>query len=563
MCGICGIKSLNYKAVDLKKSQFFEMLNSLNHRGPDFKGHYINENLYLGSTRLKILDLEDRSNMPMQFDNYIIIFNGEIYNHKELRENLKVSGEVFKTTSDTEVILRLFKNYKLESFKMLDGMFAICIYDIKNKKIILARDIFGIKPLYYSFFNKSFVFSSEIKSIVNKFNNNFEKNYFAIYSYLSKGSIIEPQTQFNNIFSLLPGNVMIIEDNLDYEIKEFQTVCSIIKESENSSISYSKDEFFLELNKQISTHSQSDVPISLMLSSGIDSVYLNEVLKDSVTPFTLSYNFCKDSSNDEIIRIKKNFSLKNHFSEYFEDSDIINIRNNYVKLSDTLSIDGIQFLLISKFIKKNNFKVAMAGFGADEIFNSYPSYKYLKFFNNMKNITPSFIGLLFNFNDYKIKKLKNLLFNSSSLEKMYLNFRSIFFKDEITKILGDKIEEYDLYLLEEFKKYTKDIVFLNNKIKSLEMNIYLRDQVLKDLDWASMKHSLEVRVPFLSKSLLKMSASKSLVNSINKNDLFVYSKLYGSNYFYDYKKKGFSSPDNITKNQRKFVLDNYSNFINS
>ena len=146
---------------------------------------------------------------------------------------------------------------------------------------------------------------------------------------------------------------------------------------------------------------------------------------------------------------------------------------------------------------------------------------------------------------------------------MYLNFRSIFFKDEIAKILGDKIEEYDLYLLEEFKKYTKDIIFLNNKIKSLEMNIYLRDQVLKDLDWASMKHSLEVRVPFLSKSLLKMSASKSLVNSINKNDLFVYSKLYGSNYFYDYKKKGFSSPDNITKNQRKFVLDNYSNFINS
>lgn len=563
MCGICGIKSLNYNAVDLKKSQFFEMLNSLNHRGPDFKGHYINENLYLGSTRLKILDLEDRSNMPMQFDNYIIIFNGEIYNHKELRENLKVSGEVFKTTSDTEVILRLFKNYKLESFKLLDGMFAICIYDIKNKKIILARDIFGIKPLYYSFFNKSFVFSSEIKSIVNKFNNNFEKNYFAIYSYLSKGSIIEPQTQFNNIFSLLPGNVMIIEDNLDYEIKEFQTVCSIIKESENSSIYYSKDEFFLELNKQISTHSQSDVPISLMLSSGIDSVYLNEVLKDSVTPFTLSYNFCKDSSNDEIIRIKKNFSLKNHFSEYFEDSDIINIRNNYVKLSDTLSIDGIQFLLISKFIKKNNFKVAMAGFGADEIFNSYPSYKYLKFFNNMKNITPSFVGHLFNFNDYKIKKLKNLLFNSSSLEKMYLNFRSIFFKDEITKILGDKIEEYDFYLLEEFKKYTKDIIFLNNKIKSLEMNIYLRDQVLKDLDWASMKHSLEVRVPFLSKSLLKMSASKSLVNSINKNDLFVYSKLYGSNYFYDYKKKGFSSPDNITKNQRKFVLDNYSNFINN
>jgi asparagine synthase (glutamine-hydrolysing) len=501
--------------------------------------------------------------MPMQFDNYIIIFNGEIYNHKELRESLKVSGEVFQTASDTEVILRLFKNYKLESFKMLDGMFAICIYDIKNKKIILARDVFGIKPLYYSFFNKSFVFSSEIKSIVNNFNNNFEKNYYAIYSYLSKGSIIEPQTQFNNIFSLLPGNVMIIEDNLDYQIREFETVCSIIKRSENSSISYSKDEFFLELNKQISKHSQSDVPVSLMLSSGIDSIYLNEVLKDSVSPFTLSYKFCKNSSSDEIIRIKKYFSLKKHFSKYFEDSDILNIRNNFTNLSDTLSIDGIQFLLISEFIKKNNFKVAIAGFGADEIFNSYPSYRYLKFFNNMKKVVPKFTRHLFNFNNYKIKKLKNLLFYSSSLEKMYLNFRSILFKDEIINILGNKIEEYDTYLSEQFKKYTEDINFLNNKIKSLEINIYLRDQVLKDLDWASMKHSLEVRVPFLSKSLLKMSTSKSLVDSLNKNDLFIYSKLYGSDYFHDYRKTGFSSPDNILKSQRRFALDNYNNFINS
>lgn len=120
---------------------------------------------------------------------------------------------------------------------------------------------------------------------------------------------------------------------------------------------------------------------------------------------------------------------------------------------------------------------------------------------------------------------------------MYFNFRSIFFKDEILKILGKKIEEYDSYLLERFVNYTKDINFLNNKIKSLEMNIYLRDQVLKDLDWASMKHSLEVRVPFLSKSLLKMSTSKSLVNSLNKKDLFIYSKLQGSDYFYGYKKK--------------------------
>jgi asparagine synthase (glutamine-hydrolysing) len=559
MCGICGVKTLNTQPEF--KNNFLKMLKSLHHRGPDFQNYYADEKLYLGSTRLKILDLKDRSNMPMQFDDYIIVFNGEIYNYKELKTRLEQHGEVFQTTSDTEVILRLFKNYNINAFKMLEGMFAICIYSIKDKKIYLARDVFGIKPLYYSFYKKSFIFSSEIKSIANSFDNNFQKNYYAIYSYLAKGSIIEPQTQYDGIFALLPGNVMIIKDNLEYTMQEFETVSSIIKDSENSQTAYSKEDFFLELNTQIISHANSDVPISLMLSSGIDSVYLNKILNNSTTLFTLSYNFCKNTFADEILELKKNFILKNHFTKYYEDIDIIEMKNNFLKLSDTLAIDGIQFLLISKLIKDNNFKVAMAGFGADEIFNAYPTYNYLKFFGSVKKITPYIFNYLFNFKNYKVKKLKNLLFNSPTLENMYLNFRSIFFKDEIFEILGKKINEYDDYLLTQAKKYTKDILFLNNRIKSLEMNIYLRDQVLKDLDWASMKYSLEVRVPYLTKSLLKISASKNLVNSLSKNDLFVYSNLNKSNYYNDYKKRGFFSPDNVSKTQRNFVLNNFNNFI--
>jgi len=559
MCGICGIKSENFNQTI--GSNFIKMLNSLHHRGPDFQNSYKDKNLYLGATRLKILDLQDRSNMPMQFDDYIILFNGEIYNHKELKLALKERGEVFQTTSDTEVILRLFKHYTIDAFKMLEGMFAICIYSIKNKKLYLARDIFGIKPLYYCFNNKSFIFASEIKSIANSFEKNFAKNYFAIYSYLAKGSIIEPQTQYSNIFSLLPGNVMIVKDNLEYNIQEFETVNSIIKSSENSQISYSKDNFFLELNNQISKHTQSDVPISLMLSSGIDSVYLNKVLNNSATPFTLSYNFCKNSSSDEIFEINKHFNFKKHYTNYYKDKEILDVKKIFFKISDTLSIDGVQFLLISKFIQNNNFKVAIGGFGADEIFNAYPTYRYLKFFDKVKKFIPNIVSGLLSYNNYKTKKLRNLLFYSPTFGKMYLNFRSIFFKDEILKILGKNIDEYDEYLSSQLEKYTKDIIFWNNRVKSLEMNVYLRDQVLKDLDWASMRYSLEVRVPFLSKSLLKMSSSKSLVNDLCKDDLFIYSNLANSQYFSSYKKKGFSTPDNILKTQRSFVLDNFNNFI--
>jgi asparagine synthase (glutamine-hydrolysing) len=209
---------------------------------------------------------------------------------------------------------------------------------------------------------------------------------------------------YKNIFKLEKSTMLSLKiGNKNFSIKKYWDIENLINsENINYSTSFDDSKNYLEklLENSVKSQMLSDVPIGCFLSSGIDSIYLKEVLKDSVTPFTLSYNFCKNSSSDEIIRIKKYFSLKNYFSKYFEDSDILNIRNNFSKLSDTLSIDGIQFLLISEFIKKNNFKVAIAGFGADEIFNSYPSYNYIKFFNIIKNITPNILGRLFNFNNF-------------------------------------------------------------------------------------------------------------------------------------------------------------------
>jgi len=166
-------------------------------------------------------------------------------------------------------------------------------------------------------------------------------------------------------------------------------------------------------------------------------------------------------------------------------------------------------------------------------------------------------------NNFKLKKLKYLLYESNSLEEQYLNFRSIYFKDEINNILNTEVEDYHQYLLNEFKKYSNNITLINNKIKSVEMNVYLRDQVLKDLDWSSMSYSLEVRVPYLNKTLLKMSSSRSLANILDKKDLLNYSKLNNEKYFKNYKKKGFSTPENLKKKQRIFVLEKYNSFLNS
>ena len=564
MCGICGIKFQNSQSNNEIKEKFLKVLNNIHHRGPDSQNYYHDENLYIGTTRLKILDLDKRSDMPMKFDDLIISFNGEIYNFLEIKEKLISIGEKFITTSDTEVILRLFKNYRFESFKMLEGMYAICIYDLKTKEIILARDTFGIKPLYYSFFDNKFIFSSELKSIVKVFKNLNKINYNSCFDYLIKGSILEPNTPYKNILSLKPGNILIVQDNLDYRIKNIETVTSIIRDSENSEIIYTKDDFFHELNKQIIKHTQSDVPLALMLSSGIDSIYIQRILNNLITPFTLGYEFCKKTKDDEINEIKKNFNLNNHITYYAKDNEILNLNTNFNDLSDTLSIDGLQFLLISQFIHKNNFKVALGGFGGDEIFNSYPSYKYLRFFNNFKKIIPKKVSYLLNFNHHKIQKLSNLIKNADNLEEMYINFRSIFNKKDAINFLKENkilIEENEINLSERISEYTSDIKFINNKIKSLEMNVYLRDQVLKDLDWASMKYSLEIRVPFLTKSLLKISSSKYLVNSLKKDDLFLYGGLKNTKYHQNYIKKGFSTPSNINKKQKEFLATNLNKFI--
>jgi asparagine synthase (glutamine-hydrolysing) len=564
MCGICGIKFQNSQPDNEIKDKFLKILNNIHHRGPDSQKYYYEQNFYIGATRLKILDLDERSDMPMVFDDLIISFNGEIYNFLEIKEKLISIGEKFYTSSDTEVILKLFKNYRFESFKMLEGMYAICIYDLKTKEIILARDTFGIKPLYYSFFENKFVFSSELKSIVKVFKSLDKINYNSCFDYLIKGSILEPSTPYKNILSLKPGNILIVQNNLDHKIKSIETVASIIRDSENSEIIYTKDDFFHELNKQIIKHTQSDVPLALMLSSGIDSIYIHKILNNLITPFTLSYEFCKKTKDDEIKEIQKNFNIDNHITYYAKNSKILNLNENFNNLSDTLSMDGLQFLLISELIHNNNYKVALGGFGADEIFNSYPSYKYLRFFNNFKKIIPKQISHFLNFDHHKIKKLSSLISNSDNLEEMYVNFRSIFNKKDAINFLKENkivIGENEMKLSQKISEYTLDIKFINNKIKSLEMNVYLRDQVLKDLDWASMKYSLEIRVPFLTKSLLKMSSSKYLVDSLKKEDLFIYAGLKKTSYYKNYIKKGFSTPSNINKKQKEFLKINLQKFI--
>lgn len=526
MCGICGVKTKNNNLnFFVNKSEFNNFNRNLFHRGPDSQDTLFVENISFGSTRLKILDLNDRSNMPMRDENYILLFNGEIYNYKILRKNLEAQGEKFKTKSDTEVVLKLFKIFKLKSFNMLEGMFSIAIYDINEKKIFLTRDVFGIKPLFFFIDHKKLIFSSEEDHIA-KFLNDHRYSKFAIYSYLKKGSVLQPFTKYENIKSVLPGQILIIDSQNKLKTQFYNTVKDIIVNAENSEKIFKEDELIDLLKNEIQSNLISDVKSSLMLSSGIDSLFIHDQTNKSLNTFTLSSLKYKNSNFDEI-NILKNKGIEITDYKYLGDDEIDNEEINKI-FKEKLSLDGKQYYLLSKIIAKNNIKVSLTGIGGDEMLNSYPSFSKIPKINNFIKYFPPFIKNL-NVKSYYINKIIRL-FSSKSLSEIYLEYRSSFSEKEIAKILNHNFEigYFREKILENFNQNLIGIKSIQNKIKSLELNIYLRDQVLKEVDYASMLNSVECRVPYLSKKILFYTSLMSARGNLSKDILIKKSSVYAN-----------------------------------
>ena len=513
MCGICGVKfSEDQNILSLDKNDFFNFNYELLHRGPDFQDGIILDKLFLGSTRLKILDLDNRSNMPMSDDQNILLFNGEIYNYKDLKNRLISLGETFKTTSDTEVILKLFKIYGTSSFDMLEGMFAIAIFNLRKKKLYLTRDIFGIKPLFYYQDKEKFIFSSEEDHIA-KYVNNTEISKFAIYSYLKKGSVLQPFTKYKKIKSILPGEVFAIDQKNKVQISSFNNIKKIIIEAENSDIKFNKENFIDTIKLEIKKNLCSDVKNSLMLSSGIDSLFIYKQIKDTASTFTLSSEEYRNKEVDEIKNLS-DLGIDVTKSKYLEKGYSYDhlLNKNF---SSRLSLDGPQYYLLSQLISQNNIKVALSGIGGDEMLNSYPSFKYIPILLRLNNFFP--LLKKFKTKNYRFEKFLRII-QYQNISDVYLEFRSSFSDKEITKILKNfkSVDSYRNIIIEDFKNKTSGIKKIRNKIKSLELNIYLRDQVLKEVDYFSMLNSVETRVPFLSKKVLFYSSLPDAQNTISK-----------------------------------------------
>jgi len=513
MCGINGLilkENLSRRKKLGFESKFKLMTKSLNHRGPDDNGSFKEKNFYLGHNRLSIIDLTKAGHQPMSdsSSDIWIVFNGEIYNYIEIREELKKKGYSFKSGSDTEVIIYAYKEWGYDCLKKLNGMFAFCIYDKNKNNFFIARDRLGIKPLFYYICNDFFAFGSEIKSLL-ALGIKRKPNEGIIYDYLSKGIYDHSsETFFENVFQLEQAHYMIIDANLKPIKKKYWDLVEETKKHKNIN---PEKELLRLLKDSISLRLRSDVPLGLNLSGGLDSntlaVFLSEQLRKKggeLRTFTMCFNNKKYDERAQVKEVVDLLKCKNVFT-FFSPQDFNKFIQKSVYFQDQPfgGIQTIAYLKNSDYIRnKENVIVLLEGQGGDELFGGYKKYlaSNLRDLYKKKNFLKFFIELL------AYKKINNLKLNEA--------FKKVFSKEEgihtdDTKAV--RIECLNQDFLKKFKnrangfEYPFDSELLNEQYLDLK---YLKlPRVLRFNDHMTMAKAVELRVPYLDYRIVELAFS--------------------------------------------------------
>ncbi len=591
MCGISGVYNFSNQSINSEKI-LGKILKIQNNRGPDDKNIWISEckKLYLGHNRLSIIDLSNNASQPFVSvdQNYIITFNGEIYNFQDIKIYLIKKNIKFKSKSDTEVILESYKYWGIEFLNKLRGMFSFAIWDKREEKLILARDPFGIKPLYYSINKKVLYFASQVKALLSIDEVSSIKLGHSICEYYLWGNVEEPNTLYRDIFSIERGSVKIFDKNFnqkDYKYADIKETIIKSKTENFQNIDDLNSKLGSLIEKSVKYHLVADVPITFSLSSGVDSnVLLSAVDKDydrdKINSLTLDFpNKINESKLAKKNSIKNNI---NHLSENINIDEIIELVLQYYNSMDMPTNDGLNNYLVSYYAKKNGSKILVSGIGGDEFFFGYPSFtripiikKLSKFFPSKENIKNS----LYSFGYKSLKKLKyntkfaGLFKYNSNIFDAFMLQRCVFMPDEINDLINTKLIDEKM---NELQNKEKNNNFENDQMEIMyyEIKYYLCPKLLRDADWASMSNSIELRTPFvdwfLFKDILPILKSNFVVNK--KNILKIFESRVPRELF-SRKKTGFEIPHQVffkklSNSNRKYhnpfkdwSLMNLENFI--
>ena len=513
MCGFVGFVDRN--STTKKQKIIKDMADAIKHRGPDSDGYYVNKNVALGHRRLSIIDLKSGEQPIYNEDkSLVIVFNGEIYNYQELREELSKKGHKFLTNTDTEVILHGYEEYNDKILNMLRGMFAFVIYDSNQDELFIARDFFGIKPLYYGLTDDLFVFGSEIKSFLWHPNFKKELNDQALKSYLTFQYSSQRETFFKNVFKLEPGTCLKYKNN---KIKISTYYDPIYQNKKGNNIDSLVEIINKTMKDSIEYHKISDVEIGSFLSSGVDSSYIVSCANVDKT-YTVGFaneGFDESEPAEELSKILN----KEHHQKFITADMFFEALPSVQYHSDEphANLSAVPLYYLSQMASQD-VKVVLSGEGADELFGGYGEYYETNFVHIYKRI-PYFFRHFLAIIAKKLPKMKGrnfLVRNGMPLYDHYIGQAFIMDNEEANSLLTKTYQTNVTYqsIVKDSIDKVKDKPEIIQKMY-LDMKFWLPSDILLKADKMTMAHSLELRVPFLDKEVFKMSSYipvKYLVN---------------------------------------------------
>lgn len=552
MCGFAGFTGY----LENGETVLTNMMNKIIHRGPDSAGQHIDDKAYLGFRRLSIIDL-DNGSQPMynETSDIVITFNGEIYNHQELREELIQKGHIFANHSDTEVLIHAYEEFGEDMLTKLRGMFAFVIWDSKNETIFGARDFFGIKPFYYAVVDGNLVFGSEIKSILEYPGYKKEVNEVALENYLTFQYSVLPETFFKGIFKLMPSHCMTFK-NGDLTIKRYWE--PKFEADENANLDDIVENIDKAMHDSIKHHKISDVEVGSFLSSGVDSSYVAATFNGDKT-FTVGFDYDKYNEIDFAKALSEKIKIDNYSKLITTDEYWDSISKIQYHMDEPLADPSAIALYFVSQTAAKHVKVALSGEGADEFFGGYNIYREPFALKPMQAIPKPIrmcLGKAASALPFKIKGKNYLIRASKTLEERFIGNAFMFNEKERSKILKNPTGKYNhMELTKPFYDKVKGLDDVT-RMQYIDINFWLIGDILLKADKMSMAHSLEVRVPFLDREVFEVARhipTKFKVNDTNtKYAMRMAAHRYLPDMVAEKKKLGFPVPIRIWLRDDKY-----------
>jgi len=532
MCGINAIYAYRDSAPSVEPRELIACRDAMESRGPDGSGEWLSVDgrVGLGHRRLAIIDLSPAGAQPMRRGELVIVFNGEIYNYRELRDELEAKGVAFTSHSDTEVLLRLYEMHGAEMVRRLRGMFAIALWDGARRRMLLARDPYGIKPLYYADDGGTLRIASQVRALAGGGRVSRQFDAAGAVGFLLRGTVPEPFTMYRGIRALPAGTYAFADAHGLRDPQPYFSIAATLRDAVETDARYSDDARAAivhdALLESVRYHLVADVPVGAFLSAGIDSTAVVALARESgatdLQTLTLRFEEYRGRVNDEAplaALVAKQYGVRHDVREL----PLAAFKAELPKIFEAMdqpSVDGLNSYFISKAAHEHGLKVAMSGTGGDELFGGYTSFRDIPRWMPITRVLARVPRLgdavnrvnsaLARRSRHVSPKMGEIVRYGASWAGAYLVKRGRFLASELPSVAGEEVtreglRRLDLLQLIE-RAVTPDPGNAYARVAALESSLYLRNQLLRDMDWASMAHSLEVRVPLVDAHLLRKIA---------------------------------------------------------